>query len=65
MNPHLEQDQSNVSTSTTQADAFAVTPELVREIANRVFALFKKDLQIEKERMRASPNARRYGGRLW
>lgn len=46
------------------ADDTAVTPELVRQVADKVYAMWLRDLQIERERQRPSPNGwqRHYQG---
>gem|GEM_PF-2047884 len=39
--------QSNETTATTPHE---ITPELVREVANKVYELLRKDLRNERER---------------
>lgn len=36
--------------------ATAITPELVRQVADKVFILLRRDLQIAAERKRSGPN---------
>lgn len=36
-----------------------ITPELVREIADRVYAMLLRDLRLERERRRETSTARR------
>ncbi|MBN2394148.1 MAG: hypothetical protein JXR84_25675 [Anaerolineae bacterium] len=69
MDQHITQGQVDAAlpkaASSTLANSGSVTPELVREIADRVYALLKKDLQIERERMRRLSSSRQSGGFLW
>lgn len=68
MNRRATQNQRDTGASTTnqeQAQGRSITPELVREVADRVYALLKKDLQIERERMRGLPDSRQNGGHRW
>ena len=42
------------NTTTAEANGSTVTPELVREIADRVYSLLKQDLKIQGERRRVT-----------
>ncbi len=43
--------QAQTSTQTVKSKT-AVTPELVRQVADKVYALWQRDVQIEQERQR-------------
>jgi hypothetical protein len=43
----------------------AITPELVKEVADRVLGLLLQDLRIENERRRPSPRESLGVGRSW
>lgn len=47
--------ESGRSASANSSDT-AVTPELVRQVADKVYAMWLRDLQIERERQRTKPN---------
>lgn len=44
----------------------AITPELVREVTDKVYRMLLRDLRYERERMHRTPTAsyRSHGGRL-
>ncbi|MEZ4661669.1 MAG: hypothetical protein R2911_29310 [Caldilineaceae bacterium] len=42
-----------------------LSPALVREIADKVYALFMRELQIERHRMRHGPNNAHVRGRKY
>lgn len=42
------------SQSSGGSNANAITPELVRQVAEKVYAMLLRDLKIEMERLRAS-----------
>lgn len=48
------QNNSRSATEVRQdaADAAGISPELVRAVADRVYAMLRRDLQIERERYR-------------
>jgi hypothetical protein len=49
-----EQQDRNVETGSGAGNRIEITPELVREVADKVYALMLKDLKISRERGRSS-----------
>jgi hypothetical protein len=47
--------ESGRSASANSSDT-AVTPELVRQVADKVYAMWLRDLKIERDRQRPSAN---------
>jgi hypothetical protein len=46
------------SGDTSEGDAQAITPELVRKVADRVYAMIQLEMKINYERQRRSPRSR-------
>lgn len=62
-------EQSNRSTNTQtgeqKSSTATLTPELVKEVADKVYAMMLRDLKITQERHRGSSNAfHRKGGKV-
>lgn len=51
--PALADTGGNNSGHSNRAVPTKITPELVREVADRVFSLLLRDIKIERERMRS------------
>lgn len=52
MEPTSRQPEAVLTSPGQRTQGLAVTPELVRKIADQVYALLQRDLAIERERFR-------------
>lgn len=59
-----EQTNSSQSSESSQGNSAEITPELVKEVTQKVYALMLKDMKIARERFRINANThQRKGGR--
>ena len=60
--PEEQTDLNSQSSNSGAAKSAEITPELVKEVTEKVFAMMLKDIKIARERFRGSANTYHHKG---